>query len=475
MVDRRLLTQGDYAMTGAYRTAVILVLALALPAWCQAQTTTPTTSPTTSPATTQAAASNGEDFDALVKRLGSTDWKERQLAEQGIVKMGTAVVPRVEELGKKSADPEVQQRAKAIVRQIAMASLTEPTLVTLKFKNAPAGEVYADLFKQVGAQIELWPPNLFAAGARPIPAVTIDVNKVPFWEAISKLEAQTGLFPRSMGDQMRLSERRMGGINNGRKREVCVTGPFMVTTDDTFPMLTEIKVFVEPRVRMIGHAAEPKIEEVTDEKGNPVALDGFGRGGRMPQQMVAAIAARGARMEQSGGSAFSMRLMRPIPAGGSVRGSLKVSVMTEDQTIEIADVAKASNVDRVIDGRRILLSTTKIEPSDWYITLAVYDTNPPTPGLSGMRLDILDTNGRPLKFGGMRGMSSSSKAFVLCNACVQGPNDGPPATLRMLLPKKSREIDVPFEFGGKPGGKVNANADANERGDNPNDKAAAQQ
>lgn len=433
---------------------VVLATALLAPAWARAQDTKPAV-PTTGP-TTRSAVSN-EEFDALAKQLGSKDWKERDGAEKRIVKMGEGAVAHIEALAKTSPDPEVQQRARAILRQSAMASITEPTLVTLKFKDAPAGEVYADLFKQAGAQIELWPPNLFAGGARPIPAVTIDLYKVPFWEAISKLEAQTGLFPRRMGDEVRLIERRMGGVNKGKKPDVCVTGPFMVTTNDAFAMLTEINVFVEPRVRVIGHSAEPKIEEVTDQNGNPVVLGGLGRAGRMPQQMVAPIASG-----PLGGSAFSVRLPRTIPPGGSVRGSLNVSVMTEDQTIEIADVAKASNVDRVIDGRRILLSTTKVEPSDWYIILAVYDTNPPTPGLSGMHLDILDTNGRPLKFGGMRGMSTSSKAFVFCNACVQGPNDGPPATLRMVLPKKSREIDVPFELGVKPGGKENANAEANE-------------
>jgi hypothetical protein len=284
------------------------------------------------------------------------------------------------------------------------------------------------------------------------------------------LEKQTGVFPESFGDQMRLTDRRMGGF--GKQRDVCISGPFMVVSDNTFPtMMTELSVFVEPRLRVLGHAAEPTIDEATDANGNPMTPDNRAAAALPPAMAARMARAAGAgRIDQFGGNGFRLHLRRPIPRGGFVRGSARVYLVTENQTVEIDNVAKANNVERIVDGRRFLLNAMNVDPGQWMITLVVYQADGPAQNMMNLPLELLDEKGNALTVRG-RGANGGEKRVVFNNEYVQGPNVGPPAKLRMVVPKKSREIDIPFEFGAKP---VPVPAGAPAAAGDGNEKAAAE-
>ena len=76
------------------------------------------------------------NLDALIKQLASDDWKVRDAAQTLIVQMGDAATKPMEEVAASSSDPEVQQRARDIIRQIAVADFTKPSLVTLRIVAA---------------------------------------------------------------------------------------------------------------------------------------------------------------------------------------------------------------------------------------------------------------------------------------------------------------------------------------------------
>jgi hypothetical protein len=113
-----------------------------------------------------------------------------------------------------------------------------------------------------------------------------------------------------------------------------------------------------------------------------------------------------------------------------------------------------------------MLNAMNVDPGEWFITLVAYSGDPPIPGLMNLKPELLDAKGNALTANG-RGASGSEKRVVFHINYRQGPNVGVPAKLRMVLPKKSREIDVPFEFGVKPAANAKANAAAAGRGAAP--------
>lgn len=408
-----------------------------------AQSAVPDSAPSTRPA----------QFDALAAQLGSSNAKVRDAAQASIVKLGDAAIPAVEELAAKAEDAEVKARAEAILRQIAAASVTRPTLVTLNFKKAAASDVYAELFKQAKAKLEIWPPELFdqQRGPLAIRPVTVNLKNVPFWTAMIELEKQTGLFFDDVEEDMRLTDvvQRGQRLASG---DVSINGPFLVLADATFgPTIQQLKVFVEPRIRVLAHAREPVIVEAVDVNGEPVDAEAP-LGMRLAEKIVGL---RGARLEldEFGGNAFDLLLWTPVPRAGRLRGTARVVVMTEQEVVEIDGVAKANNVERNIAARRVLFNVMNPAPAEWYLTLMAFKAAagagaPNAVGLNKTQIEMLDAQGNPLG-SSEHHMQAGDNRVVFNQEFKQGPNVGPPAKLRMTIAKATREVDVPFAFGEK--------------------------
>jgi hypothetical protein len=384
-----------------------------------------------------AQATKPADLDGLIAKLGAADFHERDAAEARIVEMGDEAVKAIEALAEKTDSPEVKSRAASILKQIERTSLTQPTRVTLKYKNAPAREVYASLFKQADAKVELWPSHLFdERGGRDIPAVTVDLDKVPFWNAMRKLQEQTGLAFQDMGRELNLAEAH--GRPEGDE-SVCITGPFMVVADENSgPMIHQLKVFIEPRIRVLGHVREPNIAQALDINGEPIPQPAEQRVPRPNRKEFDSI----------GGNVFDLTLSNPVPRVGLIRGTVRILVQTAEQTIEIDAVAKANNVTKIVGGHRIMLNAMNVDPGEWFITLVLYNANRDGKPMPRIEPYLTDERGRLLTQQGY-GSSGSGQRVSLHMDFKQGPHCGPPAKLTVNLPAASQEIEIPFEFGGK--------------------------
>src|SRR5437016_9561863 len=103
------------------------------------------------PATTQ---SSSPDVETLIQQLSSDNWKQRQHAQEALVMLGGDVRPRLQQLIRESANEEVRARAEAALGQIAENEETGPSVVTLKVSEAEPREVFAQLSKQIHAELE---------------------------------------------------------------------------------------------------------------------------------------------------------------------------------------------------------------------------------------------------------------------------------------------------------------------------------
>lgn len=355
------------------------------------------------------------ELESLITQLGASDWKLREAAQTLIVAVGEPAVARMKQVAAESTEPEVQERAHEILRQIAARTHTRPSLVTLRFKEAPARQVYESLYAQAGAKLVAWPDNLFEREA--IAPVTIDLDKVPFWRAIDALEAQTGLTMTDRARDMALARADM----HQRGGQVYISGPFRVVADDFGAgMIHRLTVFVEPRLRVLGHAHEPELDGADNDM----------RRGFRDHMM-------------SGGNAFDVH----ISGGGrreKLRGTIRATIMSREQKVEIDDIATANNVEKKVDGMRFMVNAMEAEPGDWVITLIAYK-NDPAGALQQLKATLLDEQGHELSLGG-HGSSGSEKRVAFQMNFLQRAGCGEPKKMILQIPLQTEEIKIPFEF-----------------------------
>jgi hypothetical protein len=128
--------------------------------------------------------------EELIKQLGSPKFNERLQATQALEKLGPKALPALREAAK-NKDPEIARRASDLVRAIEkkgqIDQLLEPTMVKLSHAGAPLKVVVADLARQSGYTVKLDK----AVDAQK--AVTVQTERVPFWQAFDELCQQGDL------------------------------------------------------------------------------------------------------------------------------------------------------------------------------------------------------------------------------------------------------------------------------------------
>jgi hypothetical protein len=129
-------------------------------------------------------ANAGADPAALVDRLGSPHFAEREEAAGALEQLGRLAIPALR-AARAARDPEIRTRAATVSQRIEGALLTQPSLVRLDFEDQPLVEVVKSLGEQTGMRLGLVPENAAQWQAR---RVTLhESTPVPFWKAMDRL------------------------------------------------------------------------------------------------------------------------------------------------------------------------------------------------------------------------------------------------------------------------------------------------
>src|SRR4051812_40722059 len=94
------------------------------------------------------------DPAALVDRLGSPRYADREAAAGELGRMGRQAIPALR-AARDSRDLEIRTRASALVNRIEGALLTQPTMVTFDFEDQPLLEAVKVMSDQVGIKLGL--------------------------------------------------------------------------------------------------------------------------------------------------------------------------------------------------------------------------------------------------------------------------------------------------------------------------------
>lgn len=130
---------------------------------------------------------------SLIARLGHPHFSVRLEALASLEALGSAVLPQLQTaLQTPDPDPEVKRRLDELVARLEGSTALRPTIVTLKCQDLPIRQVVAELAKQSGYKIELWPPAN-ANDEREKRVVTVELENVPFWTALQHVCDLCGL------------------------------------------------------------------------------------------------------------------------------------------------------------------------------------------------------------------------------------------------------------------------------------------
>lgn len=156
------------------------------------------------------SAGGAEPIERLIERLGDRDPAVREKATQAIEAMGSSAAAALRRTAD-SSDPEVRRRVATLLASIEKAHLIAPKRITLKLEGKPIRDAVAEIAKQSGYIIELY-PLLANPDEREKQLHTIKLDHVTFWEAIDRVCREGGLvLQRTWGGddsklQLRFSE-----------------------------------------------------------------------------------------------------------------------------------------------------------------------------------------------------------------------------------------------------------------------------
>lgn len=120
----------------------------------------------------------------LVAQLGSARYAQREAAASALERLGRTALPALRG-ARDVKDPEVRSRASALISRIEGSLLTQPSLVTLDFRDRPLAEIVKSFNDQTGIKMALFPDPMPALQEK---RVTLQESApLPFWKALDRL------------------------------------------------------------------------------------------------------------------------------------------------------------------------------------------------------------------------------------------------------------------------------------------------
>lgn len=123
----------------------------------------------------------------LIARLTHPHFAVRLEALSALESLGVGILPQLQvALQAPDTDAEIKRRLNELVARLEGSVALRPTMVTLRCVDQPVRQVVAELARQTGYKIELWPPAN-ANDEREKRLITVELTNVTFWTALQHL------------------------------------------------------------------------------------------------------------------------------------------------------------------------------------------------------------------------------------------------------------------------------------------------
>jgi WD40 repeat protein/tRNA A-37 threonylcarbamoyl transferase component Bud32 len=146
-----------------------------------------------------------EEIAAWVRQLAADDASVRATAERSLTEVGEPALAALDKL-LSGADSSLRERVRALSDAIALRAAVGPRLVRLKLRQATIADAVKGLAAQAGFRLD-YVPAVLAEG--PEPTITLELDGVPFWEALGRLCEAGGLTWSVQFPGLRLTEGKL--------------------------------------------------------------------------------------------------------------------------------------------------------------------------------------------------------------------------------------------------------------------------
>jgi hypothetical protein len=410
-----------------------------------------------------AAVSSQTPVEELIEQLGSNSATTRGLAEKELQRRGEPVVPQLAAAIDKTAESQLRASASGVLAEIRRQSLTLPTLITLDVKDATVKDVFERIARQAGARVAASSDDPWQKLADR--TVTLNVKNEPYWNVMKDLLPKFGLvqLDRSRGNSMEF----MLGSGPRFSGPSYLSGPFLIVAtnvrqskeiDLSLPAEKQpaakisitAQVHVEPKIHLLGHDFEPKLDEFVDDAGHSLVSDE--RAFQTPFDTTPT------------GPRFGFILPVADVAGrtnrvSKLKGSIRAFLLVKSDTIDVPDLLHSAGVTR--QKGEWNLTVEEISPAR--IRVQAVSNRPATkfppggkgpmpqwlPGFDPRDVHVVDATGREVETRSpsySRGSTSRwQHEFRLEGAAAAAGANGP-LTLFWDFPVEWKEIRIPFEL-----------------------------
>jgi hypothetical protein len=386
----------------------------------------------------------GPDDLGLLHRLEAGTWHDRKSAEAELAARGADQEPLVRAMLAQTASPEAQARLTAILDQLNLQVQIGPSLITMRLKNAPAKEVFAELFRQAHAPLgPSTPPNLLDT----LGPLSVDADHQPFWTVMQQLEKTTSVRPLRAPDG-RCGLAHMAPIPSGPQVLsdqflVVLWGVQRAKLPTNAPGANRTIQFnlsfcIEPKTRVMPMSPQITIEQATDDHGNV-----------LPESRLAAALPRVGIPLDWAPFRYYLQLPEKNPGARltSLRVKLSAQVALDVEHIEIPDVMHAGPQAIDVNGTTVRFNGCSKVQQIYQIAL----TSAPDPTGNVQRVvknseaapRLEDAQGQPI----MRvGTSTAYRLQGNEITYMYSMTNGMPKRMTWDIPTELRTIDVPIDF-----------------------------
>ncbi len=325
----------------------------------------------------QAGPAAGDDLDIrvrrLVRQLDAPQLAERESAEQKLIELGPEVLDLLPQDPDRTS-AEVAQRV-ARIRQKLERTMAESagraSSVTLQGEMTLA-DAAAKIEAQTGNKIVLRLPRS-GPDEEAGPKLTLDLQNVSFWQALDQILDQAGLGVYPYGEEKAIHVVPRPGERASRAERAASSGPFrfepvsiQAVRDLRNPrnqsLRLTLEVSWEPRLAPVSLLQRMGDLEVTDENGNPLAVEA--------QEAVSEVNV----IPDSTTVPLDIPLKLPprdVHQIARLKGTLTALLPGKVETFRFEDLEKAEEVEKRVGGVTVMLEHVRKNRSVWEIRVLV--------------------------------------------------------------------------------------------------------
>ena len=390
--------------------------------------------------------------EKLLESLSNPDWRERREAIHQLIGLGPAGDEAVKNLLRRNLDHEQRKNIGLVLQLIQDNRLFGPSLITLHVKSAAASDVVKSIGDQAYAKLPVYPADLLAQDR--FPKVNLNLDQVPFWDAMRELGNQVNIDYLSDSQELRIT-RGPGHVPTGS----ITHGAFLLTAQAATMrrgMSLELNVYPEPKITVL-RTTDLKLDKAVDDQGNSLTSQS-GRGFRGGRGFGGRFG--GYNTVRNGPRTVSGIFQRPADATRieELRGQFTVCVLGGTTRWEIPDPLNLSSVTRTVDAIPVTIESFTGKGENYLLKATIpfgSSTNETQAGeildlMKRDRLRVYDAAGRQLTAGSpdhnpLTETTEIEVSFSTRSLVGEKPT-GPPVKLVWDIPEKTRDVIIPFRF-----------------------------